>query len=79
MGLSGGLNGNLPDLLTLLCCRGGGHQGLPDSGSFFRNNKRTKRGYPTCGSDSSDLYKDFVKGLVAQMHKECPPLVLPYL
>lgn len=63
-----GLNGNLPNLLTLLCCKGG-HRGGYLTQDPFRNNKRTKLGYPTCGSNSSHLYKDFVKAPVTDAQR----------
>lgn len=67
----GWLHGNLPmsNLLTLLCWR------LRDRGSLtralFRNNKRTKLGYWTCGSHSSHFYNTMAKAPVTGTQVLC--------
>lgn len=69
--MRGRLHGNLPvsNLLTLLCWRGR-DQGYLTHG-LFRNNKRTKPGYWTCGSHSSHFYNTMAKASNADTQVIC--------
>lgn len=69
--MRGRLHGNLPvsNLLTLLCWRERGKGYL--TRGLFRNNKRTKLGYWTCGSHSSHFYNTMAKASYADTQVIC--------
>lgn len=57
----------LPCLMTLLCWTRGYSGYLTQDP--FRNNKRIKLGYLTCGSNSSHLYKVLVKAPITNIQR----------